>query len=148
MTELESLIEERSRDPDLLTWYRFVRFMRKIILRMDKSMSDQKISRYQFDLLMQFAHEDGINQQTCADRLNITKGNVTQHLDRLERKGLVRRQKEGRANYLHLTKAGKELLFSIIPDHDQWVKEILSLLSKDELKQFKSIFRKLDRGLN
>ena len=147
MIELDSLIKNRSRDPELLTWYRFVRVMSKIISTMDKSISDVNVSRYQFDLIMQIAHEDGINQQTCADRLNVTKGNVTQHLDRLEKQGLVWRQKEGRTNCLHLTKAGKEMLASIIPGHDQWVIKILSLLSPDELQQFKSIFRKLDRGL-
>lgn len=148
IVELEPLIEERSRDPELLAWYRFVRVMGKVISTMDKSIRDVNVSRYQFDLLMQIAHEDGINQQTCANRLNVTKGNVTQHLDRLEKQDLVWRQKEGRTNYLHLTKAGKELLTSIIPGHDQWVKEILSLLSADELQQFKSLFRKLDRGLS
>jgi DNA-binding MarR family transcriptional regulator len=148
MTKLESLLDDRSRDPELLAWYRFVRVMSKIISTMDKSIRDANVSRYQFDVLIQIAHEDGINQQTCADRLNVTKGNITQHLNRLEEQELVWRQKEGRINYLHLTKAGKELLASIIPGHDQWVKEILSLLSPDELNQFKSIFRKLDRGLD
>ena len=148
MLELESLIEDRSRDPELLTWYRFVRVMGKIISMMDKSIRDINVSRYQFDLLMQVAHQDGINQQTCADRMNVTKGNITQHLDRLEEKRLVRRHKEGRTNCLHLTEAGKELVANIIPGHDQRVKEILSILTQDELRLFQSILRKLDRGLD
>jgi DNA-binding MarR family transcriptional regulator len=145
---LESLIEARSRDPKLLTWYRFVRFMRKIISMMDESMRNMNANRYQFDLLIHVAQEDGINQQRCADRMNVTKGNITQHLDRLEEKGLVRRQKQGRANCLHLTEASKELMTNIIPDHDQRVKEILSPLTQEELRQFQSILRKLDRELD
>ena len=103
---------------------------------------------YQFDLLMQVAFEDGTNQQSCADRMNVTKGNITQHLDRLEKRDLIQRQKEGRTNCLHLTEAGNDLVANVIPVHDQRVREILSLLTRDELRQFQSILRKLDRGLN
>jgi DNA-binding MarR family transcriptional regulator len=148
MPELTSLIEDRSHDPELLIWYRFVRFMRRIISMMDESMRNIDASRYQFDVLMQVAYEDGINQQSCADRLNVTKGNITQHLDRLEEKGLVRRQKEGRTNCLHLTEAGRGLMVNMIPGHDQRIKEILSSLTREELRQFRSILRKLDRGLD
>lgn len=147
MSELESLIEDRRRDPELLTWYRFIRVMRKIIVLMDKSMRDNNLSRYQFDLLLQVAYEEGVNQQRCADHMNVTKGNITQHLDRLEEKGLVRRQKEGRTNFLHLTGACKELVANIIPDHDQRVKEILYPLTKEEMRHFQATMRKLDRGL-
>ncbi len=148
MVEIESLIEDRSRDQELLTWYRFIRVMRKSISVMDESMRNINVSRYQFDLLMQVALEDGINQQTCADRMNVTKGNITQHIDRLEVQELIRREKEGRANCLHLTKSGKALVANMIPVHDQRVKEILSLLTWEELVQFQSILRKLDRGLD
>jgi DNA-binding MarR family transcriptional regulator len=147
MSEAEQLIQERSRDPALLTWYRFIRVLRKIISLMDEQVQDLDVSRYQFDLLMQVAFEGGINQQTCAKRMNVTKGNITQHLDRLEKQGLIQRQKEGRANYLHLTDRGRDMVAGIMPVHDRRVKEILSVLSEEELQQFQSILRKFDRRL-
>jgi len=142
-----SLVQERSRDPVLLTWYRFIRVLRKITSQMDEPIRELNVSRYQFDLLMQVAFEEGINQQTCARRMNVTKGNITQHLDRMEKLGLVRRQKQGRTNYLYLTEMGTELVDNFMPIHDQRVKEILSILTQEELRQFQSILRKLDRGL-
>ena len=142
------MIEDRRRDPELLTWYRFVRVLKKSIAAIDDSMREIDVSRYQFDLLMQVAFEDGINQQTCAERMNVTKGNITQHIDRLERQGLIRREKEGRTNHLHLTEAGKELVANLMPLHDQRAKEILSPLTSEELRQFQAILRKLDRGLD
>ena len=148
MSKFESILEDRSRDPDLLTWYRFIRVLKKSIAAIDDSMREIDISRYQFDLLMQVAFEDGINQQTCAERMNVTKGNITQHIDRLERQGLIRREKEGRTNHLHLTEAGKELVANLMPLHDQRAKEILSPLTSEELRQFQAILRKLDRGLD
>jgi MarR family 2-MHQ and catechol resistance regulon transcriptional repressor len=145
--EITALIRERDRDPAMLTWYRFVRVLRKIIANMDELMQDLDVSRSQFDLLMQVAFEAGVNQQTCADRMNVTKGNIAQHVNWLEKNGLIIRQKEGRTNYLYLTEQGKELMANIMPLHDRRVREILSVLSWEELRQFQSIVRKFDRGL-
>ena len=111
--ETTSLVQERSRDPVLLTWYRFIRVLRKITSQMDEPIRKLNVSRYQFDLLMQVALEEGINQQTCAQRMNVTKGNITQHLDRLEKQGLVQRQKQGRTNHLYLTEKGTDLVDGI-----------------------------------
>jgi DNA-binding MarR family transcriptional regulator len=140
-----STIQERSRDPVLLTWYRFVRVLRKITYLMGETMQDLDLSRAQFELLVEVAFEEGINQQTCANRMNVTKGNIAQHIARLEKEGLIQRQKEGRTNHLSLTESGEALVASIMPVHDQRVKEILSVLSPEELKQFQSILRKFDR---
>jgi DNA-binding MarR family transcriptional regulator len=145
--ETMSLVQERSRDPVLLTWYRFIRVLRKIVYLMDEPMQGLDVSRSQFDLLMQVAFEEGINQKTCAERMNVTKGNITQHIDRLEKGGLIQRQKEGRINSLYLTEAGKDLVSNIMPIHDRRVKEILSVLSQEELQRFQSILRKFDRSL-
>jgi DNA-binding MarR family transcriptional regulator len=146
--EMMSLVQERSRDPELLTWYRFIRVLRKITSLIDEPVQDLNVSRYQFDLLMQVAFEEGINQQTCAERMNVTKGNITQHVDRLEKGGLIQRQKEGRTNCLHLTKVGTDLVTNFMPVHDRRVKEILAVLSQEELLQFQSILRKFDRNLS
>lgn len=143
-----SPIQERSRDPVLLTWYRFVRVLRKITYLMDEAMQELDLSRSQFELLIEVAFEKGVNQQTCANRMNVTKGNIAQHIARLENDGLVRRQKDGRTNHLYLTEKGEQLVASIMPVHDQRAKEILSVLSPEELSQFQSILRKFDRSFS
>ena len=141
-----SPIQERSRDPVLLTWYRFVRVLRKIIYLMNERMQDLDVSRPQLELLVEVAFEGGINQQTCAERMNVTKGNIAQHIAHLEKDGLIQRQKDGRTNHLYLTESGEDLVASIMPIHDQRVKEIMSVLSPEELRQFQSILRKFDRS--
>jgi DNA-binding MarR family transcriptional regulator len=123
-----------------------VRVLRKITYRMDETMQAVDISRSQFDLLMQVAFEEGINQQACAERMNVTKGNIAQHIARLENDGLVQRQKDGRTNHLYLTEKGERLVAELMPIHDQHVKEILAVLSPEELSQFQSILRKFDRS--
>jgi DNA-binding MarR family transcriptional regulator len=144
---LPSIIQDRNRDPELLTWYRFIRVLRKIVHLMDETMQTFDISRAQLDLLIQVAFDEGINQQSCAERMNVTKGNVAQHIGRLEKQGLLTRQKEGRTNHLYLTKDGKEIVAEIMPRHDERVKEILSVLSAEEFKQFQSVIRILDHKI-
>lgn len=109
-------------------------------------MGNGSFSRYQFDLLMQVTFEPGINQNECAARMNVTKGNITQHLDKLETFGLILRNKLGRESSLQLSKKGEMLVNEFMPIHDERVKEILSVLTAEEICQFQVILRKLDRS--
>ena len=115
---------------------------------MDEHLRNWGLSQGQFDLLAEIAAEEGINQQTCADRLNVTKGNITQHLSNLEKRGYIQREKSGRDRYVSLTDEGRALFSTIMPVHDLYVKEILSPLTAEELRQFAAILRKLDRSLD
>jgi DNA-binding MarR family transcriptional regulator len=146
--QLSSLMQDRSRDPMVLAWYRFIRVNKKIFSHLGEPAAGFDISRAQFDLLMTVAFEEGLSQQQCANQMMVTKGNITQHIDRLEERGLIRREKCGRTNALHLTVAGRELVAQIIPAHDERVKEILSLLSEAELGDFQAVLRRLDRRLD
>ena len=132
----------------MLTWFRFVRVLKKITHFMDRPIETLNLSRYQFDLLMKVTFEPGINQKTCAERMNVTKGNITQHLDKLEALGLIQRNKIGRESSLHLTQKGKKLVNEFMPIHDERVKEMLATLSSEEVHQLQSILRKLDRKLD
>ena len=64
------------------------------------------LSRPQVELLAAVVVE-GLSQQACADRLLVTKGNITQHLERCEAHGLITRRQAGQTTYLCLTEAGE-----------------------------------------
>lgn len=115
---------------------------------MDEHLRQWNLSQGQFDLLAEIVAEEGLNQQTCANRLNVTKGNVAQHLNNLEKRGYMRREKIGRDNYIYLTEVGRALFSTIMPAHDNYVKDILTPLTKEEVRQFAAILRKLDRSLD
>ena len=115
---------------------------------MDVHFKEWNLSQGQFDLLAEVAVNAGTNQQGCADRLNVTKGNIAQHLKNLEARGLMRREKIGRDNKIYLTAAGWELFGSIMTLHDEFVKEVLAPLSKKEIQQFSATLRKINRALN
>ena len=132
----------------MLTWFRLVSVLRKITRYMDKPMKSFQLSRYQFELLLQVAFEPGINQKTCAKRMNVTKGNITQHLDKLENLGLIQRNKKGRESSLQLSHKGQALVNDFLPVHDARVKDMLSVLTAEEIRNLQGILRKLDRVLD
>ncbi|MEM7033609.1 MAG: MarR family transcriptional regulator [Chloroflexota bacterium] len=146
--ELATFFQGRRRDATLLTWFRFVRVLRKVLPQLNEFLKQWGLSQGQFDLLAEIATEEGVNQQTCADRLNVTKGNVAQHLSTLEKRGFLQREKLGRDNYIFLTDEGRALFSKIMPEHDRYVKDVLAPLTKKEIQQFSAILRKLRRGLD
>ncbi len=131
----------------MLAWFRLVRVTKKMFRHMDEPIQSLHLSRAQFDLLMQIAFDSGINQKTCAKRMDVTKGNVTLHLKRLEKAGLVKRSKVGRDKYLELSEHGEQAVAEFLPGHDSRVREIFSVLSDEDIHNLQDILRKLDRSL-
>ena len=115
---------------------------------MDQHFKEWNLSHGQFDLLAEVAINAGINQQGCADRLNVTKGNIAQHLKNLEQRGLMVREKIGRDNNIFLTDKGWALFSEIMPIHDEHVRQIMAPLTQKETQQFSAILRKLEHGLD
>ena len=140
-------IDKTTRDPLVLTWHRMLRVTKKIDRYASEPIRAAGLSRPQTEMLAAIAVDEGLSQQTYADRLLVTKGNITQHLERFEEDGLITRRREGRTNYLYLTDAGRELLDQVLPEHDVRLQEAFSALTSEEFEQLRAIIRKLDRLL-
>ena len=144
---MTNLLAARSRDEVLLTWVRLVRLAQQGRRNVGSPVNAAGLSDGAFDLLVDIGEHSGTSQQACADRVGVTKGNVTQHLQRLERRGLVRREPAGRRNDLSLTEPGELLLSSVLVAHDAGMRGFLGVLSGADLRNLRAILRKLDRGL-
>lgn len=131
----------------MLAWLRLARVFQKL----DRSSTDQLkgwgLSVAQFDVLAHVGTAEGCTQQQLADQLLVTKGNVTQLLDRLEQRGLISRHQRGRANCLYLTRDGRKLYDEVVPAHEDFIDEQLSTLSPEEQEQLLGLLRKLDHAL-
>ena len=141
------MLAARSRDEVLLTWVRPCASRKKARRSVGSPLEAAGLSDGAFDLLVDIGEHPGTMQQACADRVGVTKGNVTQHLVRLERRGLVQRDPIGRRNDLSLTESGELLLGSVLAAHDQGMRELLGVLSAEDLRNLRAILHKLDRGL-
>jgi DNA-binding MarR family transcriptional regulator len=101
----------------------------------------------QFDTLARVGSSEGITQQKLAESLLVTKGNVCQMLDRLERRGLLSRHPDGRSNRLFLTEEGRSLFDEVVPPHEELVAAQFSNLSSGEQRDLMRLLGKLDRSL-
>jgi DNA-binding MarR family transcriptional regulator len=101
----------------------------------------------QFDILAQVGSAHGITQQELADRLLVTKGNISQLLDRMEKFGLLRRSQEKRSNNLSLTAKGQELYERAVPSQEDLIAQQFSTLSSTEVANLLQLLRKLDHAL-
>ena len=147
MNESLNDMHQRKRSPHFLVWYRLLRIAKKGVGYISPSFIDAGLTRPQFDLLAAIAMDEGQTQQVYAERMTVTKGNITQLLDRLQKSGLVLRCKEGRTNCLYLTESGWAMISSITPEHDARLFKMFATLTPDEVAQLTKILRKLEQNI-
>lgn len=137
----------RRPDISVVAWLRMVRVFQKIQQATTEEMRQEGLSVGQFDVLAQVGAAEGLTQQQVADALLVTKSNVCQLLDRMERAGLVERRQHGRTNLLYLTPEGKRLHQRIVPAHERRIAEHMAALTTDEQATLLRLLRTLDHAL-
>jgi DNA-binding MarR family transcriptional regulator len=131
----------------VLAWLRILRVVQKVERDLAGQLKLWGLNNAQFDVLAHVGAVEGITQQELADSLLVTKGNVTQLLDRMESRGLIERCPQGRTNRLFPTDEGRRTFAGVVPAHEALIDERLSVLSKEEQKQLLELMRKLDHAL-
>jgi|SRR5215210_5695943 len=135
------------RRASVLGWLRLLRVSQKVERDLAGQLKLGGLNNAQFDVLAHVGAAEGITQQELADALLVTKGNVAQLLDRMERRGLIERRSQGRTNRLFLTDEGQRMFAEVVPAHEALIDERLSVLSEEEQKQLFELLRRLDRAL-
>src|SRR5689334_18211269 len=100
---------ETSPDP-FRVWLRFLRLDQRLRLMMGRALRKVGLSIPQFDVLSALQQGAGITQGELAQKLLVTKGNVSGLIDRLVEAGLVERRrgaKDRRSHALFLTREGE-----------------------------------------
>ncbi len=133
--------------PSVMAWMRLARVFQKIDRASELRLRPWNLNVAQFDVLARVGAAEGITQQELADRLLVTKGNISQLLDRLERRGLLKRCQEGRTNTLSLTEEGQQLYAQVVPAQEEMVAQHFSALTSQEVNQLLHLLRKLDRSI-
>ncbi len=134
--------------PSVLAWLRLYRVVQKIDRLQSTHLRSWGLNTAQFDVLARVGATSGLTQQELADSLLVTKGNVSQLLNRMEQQGLLRRCQDRRNNNLVLTEKGQELHDRVVPAHEQLIAQELSVLSSSETADLQRLLRKLDHALH
>jgi DNA-binding MarR family transcriptional regulator len=128
-------------------WLRLVRVYQKIERASAEQFAAFGLTAAQFDILAQLGRAEGISQQELADRLLVTKGNISQLIGKMEERGLIFRCHAGRANALYLTEAGKQLREKIVPAEEARVAALFRALTSAERRTLLRLLRRLDHDL-
>jgi len=128
-------------------WLRLARVFQKVDRATVDLLRQWDLSVAQFDVLIQVGLAEGMTQQTLADRLLVTKGNVCQLLDRMEERGLLVRRQEGRANHLYLTEKGRSLRAESLPAQERLIEGIFATLPHTQQSALLATLRRLDHAL-
>jgi|SRR5579884_744979 len=136
-----------ARQPGVLAWVRLARVFATVDRASAELLRPWDLSVAQFDILAHLAADEGTTQQQLADTLLVTKGNVSQVVSKMERRGLVRRGREGRVRRLSLTDAGRTLAREVVPALEALIAERLAVLTPAEQRDLLALLRKLDQGL-
>lgn len=131
----------------VVAWLRLARIFQKIDRRTADSLRDWNLSVSRFDILNHAGAREGRPQQDLARSLLVTKGNITQLLDAMERDGLVERRKCGRTNLVYLTDTGRALRTGSLVDHERRIVDEFSVLTPEETETLLALLRKLDQSL-
>jgi len=128
---------ERSVTPSRI-WFRFLRMHQRGHSAMSSRLRAIGLSVAQFDLLSTLTEAEGITQRDLAERLYVTKGNVSGLVDRLVEAGLVDRKPipgDRRSHALHLTSEGRRLAREGMDVQRRFVDETIGQLPTDDLEK-------------
>jgi MarR family transcriptional regulator, organic hydroperoxide resistance regulator len=128
-------------DP-MRTWFRVMRLHHRALGAMSGRLRALGLSVAQFDLLSSLTEREGISQSELAERLYVTKGNVSGLVDRLVQSGLVERRAiagDRRSYALHLTPEGKRLASEGLAAQRGFVAETLGELPRQDIAELERI---------
>jgi len=100
-----------------------------------------------FDLMSQLErHPEGLKMNELSRRMMVSGGNVTGITDQLVKEGLVERlpqPSDRRAYRIRLTRSGARVFSEMANEHETWVVELLSGLSKREHQDLLGLLAKV-----
>jgi MarR family 2-MHQ and catechol resistance regulon transcriptional repressor len=128
------------------TYIKLLRAVDSLKARIDSHQTAGDVKGTQFGTLEMLFHLGPLNQNAIGKKLIISKSNVVAVIDKLEKRGLVKRKRsreDRRCIFVHLTESGHDLIQDLLPDHVAAITEELSCLTAVEQEELGRLCRKL-----
>jgi len=136
------MADNPSNDRAIRVWFRFVRLESRIQSMVAEHLRTIGLSVPQCDVLTTLTEAEGISQQELAQRLYVTKGNISGLLDRLERASLVERRStagDRRQYAIYLTAEGRSAAERAIALQHALIAATLGQLPAEKLADFEGL---------
>ncbi len=132
----------------LNAYIKLVRATESVSHRLHRHLESSKLTVTQFGVLEALFHLGAMHQRDLAEKLLKSGGNITLVIDNLEKRQLVKRDRElgdRRCISVSLTPAGKQLISDLFPAHVNAIAEQMSILSLDEQTELGRLCKKLGK---
>jgi MarR family 2-MHQ and catechol resistance regulon transcriptional repressor len=133
------------------TYVKLMRAAESITSRVHKHLSSVGLTVSQFGVLEALYHLGSLSQRDLGQKILRSSGNITMVIDNLEKRSLVRRERDvsdRRIFIVHLTGEGKKLIRKIFPSHAALITKELSVLNATDQKILGDLCKKVGMGVN
>ena len=119
----------------------------KAVEKVDRESIDQTgLGLSDFTIMEALLHKGPLTINQIGQKVLLTSGSMTAAVNRLERKGLVKRiqdASDGRCFYVRLTKRGRKVINDAFSRHQQNLEKIAEVLTREERTELVRLLRKL-----
>ncbi len=130
----------------LSTYVKLMRATESVTARAHRQLSSFGLTISQFGVLEALYHLGPMSQSEIGRKILRSSGNMTMVTDNLEKRKLVRRERnrdDRRFFIIHLTDDGKKLISSIFPSHAAEIARALDVLTPAEQQTLGRLCKKL-----
>jgi DNA-binding MarR family transcriptional regulator len=127
-------------------WLQLVRAYNYLEARISADLRRSDLTLARFHVLVALAKHGPMSQQTLADHLLVTKGNVVGLIDKLSARGFVERQSsvtDRRVNVLRVTPAGRRIVDRTLPRQMQLIASLMQPLNPREAASLNALLTRL-----
>ena len=127
-------------------WLVLAKTSRAMAGRANRSIEDLGMCASDFGALEILLHKGPLPVNELGRKLLLTSGSITTAVDRLEKRGLVRREAiaaDRRARVVHLTAAGRRLIEKAFVRHAADIERAVQVLSRTERATLIALLKKL-----
>jgi len=120
--------------------------MKLIADAFNNRLKDDNLTRIQWIALYYIHREGPISQRKLSIMMKVQDSSAARLIDRLERDGLVKRDKlptDRRVFVLSLTKEGQALFEKVLPIGVKYSKDLVNGISEEDLKTFEKVLKQL-----
>jgi MarR family 2-MHQ and catechol resistance regulon transcriptional repressor len=127
-------------------YVKLLRASRAVLARVEPRLAAAGLTTTQFGVLEAILHLGPLSQRELCLKVLTSPGNMTDIVDKLEARGLVRRvrrQADRRAVQVELTTTGHRLIEPLFARHAADIRDVMGGLKDGELRQLADLLRRL-----
>jgi MarR family transcriptional regulator, 2-MHQ and catechol-resistance regulon repressor len=130
-------------------WSQMVRTYRAMDRAISNLLAEEGLTIPQTEILAILKKKGPLAQQSLAEGLSVTKGNVAQVVDRLHKSGMILRTEiaeNRRANLLKITDKGRKILEKILPKFIESLNQLFAAFPTDRGNRLLEDLRELEEA--